>query len=149
MTDTSSTSADLAVPAASEPGGDIVALADAPPAEQQQIKALLAELDLTDAGSVMHFGAKAQQQLRPTSGRGEWHRGRLRADKGRRMRIKREHNGLGRKTRGHLLQLGDDCRMADVHAIEQQIDGLQGVAPVSSSGMQAIYGNANWSARRS
>ncbi|MCJ8502596.1 ABC transporter permease [Desulfatitalea alkaliphila] len=36
-------------------------------------------------------------------------------------------------------------RMADVQAIEQQIHGLQGVAPVSSSGMQAIYGNANWS----
>jgi uncharacterized protein YaaN involved in tellurite resistance len=45
------------------PGGEIIALADAPPAEQQQIKGLLAELDLTDSGSIMHFGAKAQQEL--------------------------------------------------------------------------------------
>ena len=34
------------------------------------------------------------------------------------MRIKCKHNGLGRKTRGHLPQLGDDRRMPDVHAIE-------------------------------
>ncbi|WP_058555690.1 toxic anion resistance protein [Thiohalocapsa sp. ML1] len=67
MNDRSSTSADLAVPAASEPGRDIVALADAPPAEQQHIKALLAELDLTDASSIMHFGVGAQQQLTEVS----------------------------------------------------------------------------------
>jgi uncharacterized protein YaaN involved in tellurite resistance len=45
------------------PGRDVVALAEAPPAEQAEIKTLLAELDLTDSGSIMHFGAKAQQQL--------------------------------------------------------------------------------------
>ncbi len=49
------------------PGTDIVALADAPPTEQTQIKGLLAELDLTDSASVMHFGAKAQQQLTAVS----------------------------------------------------------------------------------
>jgi len=49
--------------AQAEIGGDIVALADAPLAEQQQIKSLLAELDLTDSSSIMHFGAKAQAQL--------------------------------------------------------------------------------------
>jgi uncharacterized protein YaaN involved in tellurite resistance len=53
----------LAVETMQMPGNDIVALADAVPAEQQQIKALLAELDLTDASSIMHFGARAQQQL--------------------------------------------------------------------------------------
>jgi uncharacterized protein YaaN involved in tellurite resistance len=49
------------------PGDDIVAMVDAPPVEQQQIKALLAELDLTDASSIMHFGAGAQQQLTTVS----------------------------------------------------------------------------------
>jgi len=49
-----------AVPEASR---DVMALAEAPPAEQAEIKSLLAELDLTDSGSIMHFGAKAQQQL--------------------------------------------------------------------------------------
>ncbi len=49
------------------PANEIVALDAAPPAEQQQIKGLLAELDLTDASSVMHFGAKAQQQLTEVS----------------------------------------------------------------------------------
>jgi len=49
-----------AVPEASR---DVMALAKAPPAEQAEIKSLLAELDLTDSGSIMHFGAKAQQQL--------------------------------------------------------------------------------------
>ncbi|WP_295540524.1 toxic anion resistance protein [uncultured Thiohalocapsa sp.] len=46
---------------------DIVPLDAAPPAEQQQIKALLAELDLTDSSAIMHFGAKAQQQLTEVS----------------------------------------------------------------------------------
>jgi uncharacterized protein YaaN involved in tellurite resistance len=45
------------------PGRDVMALAEAPPAEQAEIKSLLAELDLTDSGAIMHFGAKAQQQL--------------------------------------------------------------------------------------
>ncbi|WP_296898667.1 toxic anion resistance protein [Thiohalocapsa sp.] len=49
------------------PVKDIVALDDAPPAEQQEIKGLLAELDLTDSSSIMHFGAKAQQQLTEVS----------------------------------------------------------------------------------
>jgi uncharacterized protein YaaN involved in tellurite resistance len=49
------------------PGNDIVALAEAPPAEQAQIKGLLAELDLTDSSSIMHFGAKAQQELTAVS----------------------------------------------------------------------------------
>lgn len=46
---------------------EIVALADAPPAERAEIKALLAELDLTDSSAIMHFGAKAQQQLTAVS----------------------------------------------------------------------------------
>ncbi len=46
---------------------DIVPLDAAPPAEQQQIKALLVELDLTDSSAIMHFGAKAQQQLTEVS----------------------------------------------------------------------------------
>ena len=45
------------------PGRDVMALAEAPPAEHAEIKSLLAELDLTDSGAIMHFGAKAQQQL--------------------------------------------------------------------------------------
>jgi len=45
------------------PGRDVMALAEAPPAEQAEIKSLLAELDRTDSGAIMHFGAKAQQQL--------------------------------------------------------------------------------------
>jgi uncharacterized protein YaaN involved in tellurite resistance len=49
------------------PVKEIVALDDAPPAEQQEIKGLLAELDLTDSSSIMHFGAKAQQQLTEVS----------------------------------------------------------------------------------
>jgi uncharacterized protein YaaN involved in tellurite resistance len=49
------------------PVKEIVALEDAPPAEQQEIKGLLAELDLTDSTSIMHFGAKAQQQLTEVS----------------------------------------------------------------------------------
>jgi uncharacterized protein YaaN involved in tellurite resistance len=53
--------------AAALPSTEIVPLAEAPPAEQQHIKGLLAELDLTDSSSVMHFGAKAQQQLTAVS----------------------------------------------------------------------------------
>jgi uncharacterized protein YaaN involved in tellurite resistance len=49
------------------PASEVVALDDAPPAEQQEIKGLLAELDLTDSSSIMHFGAKAQQQLTEVS----------------------------------------------------------------------------------
>ena len=45
----------------------VVTLTDAPPAEQAEIKALLAELDLTDSSSIMYFGAKAQQQLTTVS----------------------------------------------------------------------------------
>jgi uncharacterized protein YaaN involved in tellurite resistance len=54
-------------PAPNAAGHEVVALADAPPAEQAEIKALLAELDLTDSSSIMHFGAKAQQQLTAVS----------------------------------------------------------------------------------
>lgn len=50
-----------------EQGQRVVALADASPAEQLEIKGLLAELDLTDSSSVMHFGASAQQQLTAVS----------------------------------------------------------------------------------
>ncbi len=49
--------------ASAGPGRGALELEDAPLAEQAEIKALLAELDLTDSGSIMHFGAKAQQQL--------------------------------------------------------------------------------------
>ncbi|MEA3278309.1 MAG: toxic anion resistance protein [Pseudomonadota bacterium] len=52
---------------APKPGPNIVSLADAPPAEQTEITALLAELDLNDSSSIMHFGAKAQQQLTAVS----------------------------------------------------------------------------------
>jgi len=45
----------------------VTALAEAPPAEQTEIRALLAELDLTDSSAIMHFGAKAQQQLTTVS----------------------------------------------------------------------------------
>ncbi len=45
----------------------IVALAETSPVEQAAIKALLAEIDLTDSSSIMHFGAKAQQQLTAVS----------------------------------------------------------------------------------
>jgi uncharacterized protein YaaN involved in tellurite resistance len=39
-----------------------------PPAgATEEIKALLAELDLTDSSSIMHFGASAQQQLTAVS----------------------------------------------------------------------------------
>ncbi|MCF7983032.1 MAG: toxic anion resistance protein [Thiohalocapsa sp.] len=55
--------ASAGLPTLAEPRGEIVALADAPPEEQNEIKGLLAELDLTDSSSIMHFGAKAQQQL--------------------------------------------------------------------------------------
>ncbi len=46
-----------------EPGRESMTLADATPAELAEIKGLLAELDLTDSASVMHFGVRAQQQL--------------------------------------------------------------------------------------
>jgi uncharacterized protein YaaN involved in tellurite resistance len=46
---------------------EIVSLDDAPPKEQAEIKSLLAELDLTDSSAIMHFGAKAQQQLTAVS----------------------------------------------------------------------------------
>ncbi|MBR9981030.1 MAG: ABC transporter permease [Desulfatitalea sp.] len=36
-------------------------------------------------------------------------------------------------------------QIADAIAIEQQIHGLQAVAPVTNGSLQAIYGNANWS----
>ena len=49
------------------PSHEVVALAEAPPAEQAEIRALLAELDLSDSSSIMHFGAKAQQQLTTVS----------------------------------------------------------------------------------
>ena len=54
-------------PAPPDAGAEVVALADAPPAEQHHIRALLAELDLTDSTSIVHFGAKAQQQLTEVS----------------------------------------------------------------------------------
>ena len=49
--------------AVTTPGLGITALAHASLPEQAEIKALLAELDLTDTSSIMHFGVKAQQQL--------------------------------------------------------------------------------------
>ncbi len=60
-----STSEPTAMAKAPAPAGSpgVVALADAAPAERVEIKALLAELDLTDSSAIMHFGAKAQQQL--------------------------------------------------------------------------------------
>jgi uncharacterized protein YaaN involved in tellurite resistance len=71
MSETSSTAVAAAALQTQRPadqiGNDIVALADAAPVEQQQIKVLLAELDVTDASSIMHFGAKAQQQLTEVS----------------------------------------------------------------------------------
>jgi uncharacterized protein YaaN involved in tellurite resistance len=54
----------MAVPV---PGLGISAPAQATLPEQAEIKALLAELDLTDTSSIMHFGVKAQQQLTQVS----------------------------------------------------------------------------------
>lgn len=42
---------------------EMTAHPDAPPPGPTEIKALLAELDLTDSSSILHFGAGAQQQL--------------------------------------------------------------------------------------
>lgn len=53
--------------AAPDDSHPLMALADAPAAEQAEIRALLAELDLTDSSAIMHFGAKAQQQLTAVS----------------------------------------------------------------------------------
>ncbi len=44
-------------------GGEMQAVSPAGLPEQAEVKALLAELDLTDSSSIMHFGAGAQQQL--------------------------------------------------------------------------------------
>jgi uncharacterized protein YaaN involved in tellurite resistance len=49
------------------PAREVVALAEASLPEQAEIKALLGEIDLTDSGSIMHFGVKAQQQLTQVS----------------------------------------------------------------------------------
>ncbi|HSO79146.1 MAG TPA: toxic anion resistance protein, partial [Chromatiaceae bacterium] len=53
--------------AALAPARDIVALTEASPPEQAEIRSLLAEIDLTDSSSVVHFGVKAQQQLTQVS----------------------------------------------------------------------------------
>ena len=53
--------------AAPAPARDIVALTEASPPEQAEIRSLLAEIDLTDSSSVVHFGVKAQQQLTQVS----------------------------------------------------------------------------------
>ena len=62
-----STSESTAKAPASAGSPEVVALADAAPAERAEINALLAELDLTDSSAIMHFGAKAQQQLTAVS----------------------------------------------------------------------------------
>ena len=53
--------------AAPAPARDIVSLTEASPPEQAEIRSLLAEIDLTDSSSVVHFGVKAQQQLTQVS----------------------------------------------------------------------------------
>jgi uncharacterized protein YaaN involved in tellurite resistance len=69
MSEPSSVSGEVVAAAqtASAPRNEIVALQDAQPVEQEQIKTLLAELDVTDSSSIMHFGASAQQQLTEVS----------------------------------------------------------------------------------
>lgn len=53
--------------AAPLPAREVPPLAEASLPEQAEIRGLLAELDLTDSSSIMHFGVKAQQQLTQVS----------------------------------------------------------------------------------
>jgi uncharacterized protein YaaN involved in tellurite resistance len=53
--------------AAPVPAREVAPLAEASLPEQAEIRGLLAELDLTDSSSIMHFGVKAQQQLTQVS----------------------------------------------------------------------------------
>src|SRR3954469_318407 len=46
---------------------------------------------------------------------------------------------------GGARQAAPPFGMDDVTAIEEQINGIEAVAPASNSGAQAIYGSNNWS----
>ena len=50
-----------------EPTGAIVPLAEAPEATSAEIRARMAEIDLGDTGSIVHFGARAQGELQQIS----------------------------------------------------------------------------------
>ncbi len=50
-----------------EPGGAVVALTEAPEPLAAEIRTRMAEIDLTDTGSIVHFGARAQNELQSIS----------------------------------------------------------------------------------
>jgi putative ABC transport system permease protein len=53
--------------------------------------------------------------------------------------------GQGFHRSGGASSSAEPFRNEDVEAISRQVSGLRAVAPVSSRGTQAIYGNQNWS----
>lgn len=50
-----------------EPGAAVVALAEAPAPVAAEIRTRMAEINLRDAGSIVHFGARAQNELQSIS----------------------------------------------------------------------------------
>lgn len=50
-----------------EPGSAVVPLTEAPAPLAEEIRNRMAELDLTDTGSIVHFGARAQNELQTIS----------------------------------------------------------------------------------
>ncbi|WP_372840140.1 toxic anion resistance protein [Phaeovulum sp.] len=50
-----------------EPGKEVVALADAPAPLAEEIRRRIDEIDLTDTGSIVNFGARAQSELQVIS----------------------------------------------------------------------------------
>nr|NJM01608.1 FtsX-like permease family protein [Desulfobacula sp.] len=53
--------------------------------------------------------------------------------------------GQGPRGPGGTRSEAEPLEMADAKAVENEISGLSGVAPVSAKSAQAIYGNQNWS----
>ncbi|HOE71601.1 MAG TPA: ABC transporter permease [Desulfomonilia bacterium] len=52
--------------------------------------------------------------------------------------------GQGFRGPGGVRIAAERFKIADVHAIEREIYGLEAVAPISDQAAQAIYGNRNW-----
>ncbi len=50
-----------------EPGAEIVALAEAPAPLAEEIRSRMAEIDMTDTGSIVQFGSRAQGELQTIS----------------------------------------------------------------------------------
>ncbi|MDD8022531.1 MAG: toxic anion resistance protein [Paracoccaceae bacterium] len=50
-----------------EPGSEVVALAEAPVALAEEIRARMAEIDMSDTGSIVQFGSRAQGELQSIS----------------------------------------------------------------------------------